>query len=187
MNGTKMLLLATALVASGLVAGPARAGDFAVYGSYWDTKDLGETAGGGVKFGFGNGPVRFDLRGTYFPDLSENFNQLVQDGTGDFKVKALVPEAGVSFNFAPDSSFQPYLGGGVSYYLLDTNRFNLDNEVGYYGLVGFHAGGAGGGPAFFAEGLYRSVKGTVRDNDIQNDIDLDLSGVAVNAGVLFRF
>ena len=58
---------------------PAAAGDFGIFGSFWDTDDLGETAGGGVKFSFGD---RFKLRaaGTYYPDLTEDAGDLVEDG-----------------------------------------------------------------------------------------------------------
>ena len=51
----------------------------------------------------------------------------------------------------------------------------------------------GGGPAFFAEGMYRKVDATIVDDDVTDPdslngkVGLDLSGVAVNTGVLFRF
>lgn len=176
-----------------LAAVPASAGDIGLYGSYWDTDALGETAGAGIRFGFGSGAVRFELRGSYFPDLSEDFDELVEDGdldVGDFEIKATVPEAGLVINLAPNGAVQPYVGGGVSYYLLDTNLFELDDEVGYYGVAGFTLGGGrGSGAAFFAEAMYRSVEGTVREDDdeLDEDVDIDLSGLAVNAGVRFRF
>ena len=61
----------------------------------------------------------------------------------------------------------------------------MDDEVGFYGLAGFETGGD---TAFFAEALYRSVEGTVTEgNDIVSDVELDLSGLSINAGVIFRF
>jgi hypothetical protein len=190
---TKIKQLLPVLTLAGLLASPALATDFGLYGTYWDTKALDSTAGGGVKLGFGEGVVRFEVRASHFPDISENFNQLVDDGTGRFKVRATVPEAGLTFNFAPEQRFQPYLGAGASYYVLDTNRFEIDDEIGYYGLVGFHVGRPEGGPAFFAEAMYRKVDATVKDDDVTDPdnlngkVGLDLSGAAVNAGVLFRF
>lgn len=189
---TKIKQLLPILTLAGLLASPALATDFGLYGSYWDTDALNSTAGAGVKVGFGSGVVRFELRGSHFPDLSENVNELVDDGTGRFKVRATVPEAGLTFNFAPESRFQPYLGAGASYYVLDTNRFEIDDEIGWYGLVGFHIGRAEGGPAFFAEGVYRKVDATIvnddaSDPDVNGKVDFDLSGPAINAGVLFRF
>lgn len=193
---TKARHLLPVLTLAGLLASPALATDFGLYGSYWDTDALNSTAGAGAKLGFGEGLVRFEVRASYFPDISESFDQLFEGDdleTGDFEVKATVPEAGVTFNFAPEKSFQPYVGAGASYYSLDTNIFEIDDEVGWYGLAGFHAGRPEGGPAFFAEAMYRKVDATVVDDDLtdpdnlQGKVELDLSGVAVNAGVLFRF
>ena len=169
---------------------PAAAGDGGIYGTYWDTDELGETAGAGIRWAFGDKVFRFELRGTYFPDLSEDFDELIEETdleTGTFEVEAIVPEAGFTFNFMPEAHFQPYAGAGGSYYVLDTNVFNLDDEFGYYALFGFQLGSAGDGPAFFAEGLYRWVEGTVEGDDVVEDFDIDLEGYAINAGVLFRF
>lgn len=171
-----------------LIAGaPAMAGDLGLYGSYWDTDALGETAGGGARFLIGDSALRFDLRGSFFPDLSEDFDQLVDDGSGEIEVEAVVPEAGVAYNFAPGNTTQFYLGGGLSYYFLDANERDIDDEVGYYGLAGLSLGSAGDGPAFFVEVMYRSVEGTVRDDEIDEDVDVDLTGPSANVGVLFRF
>jgi hypothetical protein len=169
-------------------AAPALAGGFGIHGSYWDTDALGETAGAGAKYTIGDAALRFELRGSFFPDLSENFGQLVGSDDGrDLEVEAVVPEAGIAFNFAPEANLQFYLGGGLSYYFLETSLFELDDEVGYYGVAGLVAGGAGDGPAFFGEVLYRSVEGTVTDDSLEDNVKLDLSGPSVNAGVLFRF
>ncbi len=189
---TKIKQLLPILTLAGLLATPALATDFGLYGTYWDTKALNSTAGGGARLGFGSGVVRFEVRASHFPDISENVNQLIDDGTGRFKVRATVPEAGLTFNLAPHQRFQPYLGAGASYYILDTNVFEIKDEIGYYGLVGFHVGRAEGGPAFFAEGMYRKVDATIANDDASNPdvngkVDFDLSGVALNAGVLFRF
>lgn len=170
-----------------LAAAPAMAGDLGLYGSYWDTDALGETAGGGAKFVIGDAAVRWELRGSFFPDLTEDFDQLVDDGSGEIEVEAIVPEAGIAYNFAPGNTTQFYLGAGLSYYLLDATDVELDDEVGYYGVAGLSFGGRGDGPALFAELMYRSVEGTVEDEDLVRDIDVDLSGPAANVGVLFRF
>lgn len=186
---TLVLSVLASLFALGSV--PAAAGDFAIFGSFWDTDDLGETAGGGVKFAFGD---RFRLRaaGTYYPDLSEDFDELVEDGdveTGSFEVEAIVPELGFTFNLTPDSPVELYLGAGGSYYLLDTNVFGIDDEFGWYALVGLAIGGGEDGPAFLIEGLWRDVEGTVTDvgNDVEDEFALDLAGFAANAGIVFRW
>lgn len=183
----------TILLTAALLAGTsAGASEFGLYGSYWDTDVLGTTAGFGIGAGFGDGPIRFDLRGSYFPDLSESFDDLTDfEGTGNYELEALVPEAGVSFNFLPGEVFRPYVGVGGSYYILDGSHFEVDNEVGYYGLAGFSAGGDS--VAFFAEAIYRRVEATVTDDDLEddfdldNEVDLDLDGLSLNAGVRWRF
>lgn len=170
-----------------LLATSAQAGELGLFGSYWDTKDLGDTAGAGVKYAIGDHALRLELRGSYYPDLTSDASEVVQGQTGDFELKAVVPEAGVTYNFAPGANTQLYVGAGLSYYLLDPNEFDVGNEAGYYGLAGFTAGGGGNGPAFFAEAIYRSVEATVQDDSLVRDVDLDLSGLSLNLGVLFRF
>lgn len=183
-----MFLLATTL----LFGNSAAASEIALYGSYWETDMLGNSAGFGIGAGLGGGPVRFDIRATYFPDLSESFFDLSDlHDDGDFAVRALVPELGVSFDFLPDETFRPYLGVGGSYYVLDDSRFEVDDEVGFYGAAGFSVGSESA--AFFAEAIYRSVEATVVDDDLTDEFELDrevaldLDGLSFNAGVRWRF
>lgn len=170
-----------------LLAMPAQAGELGIFGSYWDTDALDDTAGAGVKYAIGDAALRLELRGSFYPDLSSDAESVIQGQTGDVELEAIVPEAGVAYNFAPGANTQFYLGGGLSYYLLDTNMFEVDDEAGYYGLAGFTTGGGGDGPAFFAEAIYRSVEATVADEALVQEVDLDLSGLSVNLGVVFRF
>ena len=189
----KKTILCVAMLALLVSAPAAFAGDLGLYGSYWDTDALGETGGAGAKFAFGDGPVQFELRATYYPDISEEIGQLIDDGTGDFELEATVPELGVTFDFGPSDSFRPYAGGGVSYYLLSTNRFDTEDEVGFYGVLGAEFGPDSGRVGFYVEGAYRWVEATVKNEDDIDEIDLadevkiDLNGPTVNAGVVFRF
>ncbi len=176
-------------------ARPASAG-LGLFGSYWDTDELGETAGVGLKFK-GKGFLAFELRGTYFPDLSEDFNELIGEddpALGDLELEAIPIDAGLTINFGSQQSFNPYAGAGVSYFLLDSNVGDVDDEVGYYLLAGFELGGKSGGVGFFAEALLREVEGTfssdLEDLDdllIDDEIDIELGGLGVNAGILWRF
>ena len=167
---------------------PAFAGGLGLYGSYWDTDKLGETTGGGVKYAFGDAGLRLELRGSYYPDLAEDLDLFGL--RGPFDVEALVPEAGIAFHFAPGSPLQPYVGAGLSYYLFDSTfpiaGVELDDEVGVYAVGGFEGGG--GRTGFFAEAVYRSIEGTVTEQDeIVDEVDLDLSGISFNLGIVFRF
>jgi hypothetical protein len=180
---------------------PAAASELALFGSYWQPSDFEDTAGGGLLLGFGSGAVQFELRGTYYPDITEDLNDLLDtddDDLDDFELKAIPAEAGIVFNFARDSNVSPYIGGGATYYILDSNIGEVDDEAGFYVKGGIRAGGGGGGGVgFVAEALYRNVEGSVKfdpqdfgdidDVDFEDEFDLDLSGFAANVGIVFRF
>lgn len=190
----KKTVLSLAILALLVTAPAAFAGEFGLYGSYWDTDALGETGGAGAKWAIGDGPLKFELRGAYYPDISEDIGQLLGDtSTGNFEIEAIVPEVGVAFHFAPGAPVRPYVGGDLSYYLLDTNRYEIDDEVGYYGLVGAEFGAEDSKVLFFVEGQYRWVEATVTNENhldnpnIEDDATFDLNGPSVNAGVIFRF
>lgn len=178
----KMILCAAAALA--LAAGPATAGDFSVFGSYWDTSDADEAIGVGAKARFGI----VELRGTYFNDVTTD----TSPESRDFEVRAIPLEAGLSFKFAESERFSPYIGGGASYFMLDTNRGEIDDEVGWYGVVGADIG-APNGLSFMAEAIYRNVEATVTDEedltdpDIEDEVAFDLGGIGVNLGLVWRF
>ncbi|HEV2845259.1 MAG TPA: outer membrane beta-barrel protein [Thermoanaerobaculia bacterium] len=174
--------------------------DLSLFGSYWQTGDFDDTFGGGTRLGFGDGPVQFELRASYFPDIAEDFEQLFDSDSefeDQFEITAIPVEAGVTFNFAGNESFSPYIGGGASYILLDTDIGEVDDEVGFYVVAGFKAGGNDGGVGFVAEAIYRNIEGQVNfdpedfddvdDVDFDDDFDLDLAGVGANVGIVFRF
>lgn len=187
-----------------LLAGtPAFASDFAVFGSYLDTEDLEETVGGGVKAGFG-AAWQLELRATYFPDLTEDFESFADDpgdDPGDFTndIEAIPLDVGVKYNFGADQPLNFYVGGGGTYFLLDAERGEIDDEVGFYGVVGVEFARSVGGVGFFAEAIYREVEATVnRDVDDFDDLDdidfndllerdLDVGGIGANAGIIWRF
>jgi len=193
----RLPVLAAAVCALALAALPAAAGELVVYGSYWDTADLAESAGVGVKLGLGSGLLGFEARLGYYPDLTEEFNDVVDEALEDdldFEVEARPIDLGITLSFGQNAPLQPFLVGGGTYYLLDTNVLDVDDEFGYYFGGGLRVGG--GSFAFYAEALYRQVEGSVNgdidDPDDINDVfvddfDLDLSGLNVNAGLSWRF
>ncbi|HEV8577738.1 MAG TPA: outer membrane beta-barrel protein [Thermoanaerobaculia bacterium] len=165
-----------------LLAGPASAADFGLFGSYWDTKDADQALGVGGKVDF----ARFlELRASYFSDLTAD----TSPESRDFELKALPLEAGVNFKFAQSDRVQPYVGGGIGYYLLDTNRGDIDDETGWYGVIGANIKGSSN-LGFMVEGIYRGMEATVRGDDpgdITGDVDIDFGGLGVNAGLLWSF
>lgn len=198
----KTLIWAAAAVCV-LAGGPAFAGDFAVFGSYLDTEDLEETVGGGVKAGFGDA-LQLELRATYLPDLTEDFESFVDDPGDDpgrftNDIEAIPLDVGVKYSFGYDQPVNFYVGGGGTYFLLDAERGEVDDEVGFYGVGGIEIARSTGGFGFFAEVIYRDVEAVVdrdpqdfRDlDDIEFDRirkrDLDVGGLGANAGIIWRF
>lgn len=199
----KTMIWAAAAVFVLATAPAAHAGDFAIFGSYLDTEDLEETIGGGVKAGFG-GALQLELRGSYLPDLTEDFESFADDpgdDPGDFTndIEAIPLDVGVKYNFGADQPLNFYVGGGGTYFLLDAERGEIDDEVGFYGVVGVEFARSVGGVGFFAEAIYREVEATVnRDVDDFDDLDdidfndllerdLDVGGIGANAGIIWRF
>lgn len=176
----------SAVAALTLLAGPASATDFSVFGSYWDTKDADEALGGGAKLRLG----RFvELRGTYFSDVTAD----TEPERFDFEVSAIPIEAGLVFNFAENETFSPYVGGGAGYYLLDTTEGDIDDEIGFYAVLGAEFARQPSGLGFMVEAIYRSMEATITEDDdgfpddIEDDVVFDLDGLGLNAGVTWRF
>ncbi len=179
------------LIAGSLMATSASAASFSLFGTYWDTDRLGEAFGGGLAVGIPLGEVvELDLRASYLEELNDDpFDAIFDDDDvfQEFTVEMVPLDVGLRFNLQRRGSVNPYLGAGGTYYLLDTNTGNdIDDEVGYYGMIGARFGDAQGA-GFFTEILYRKVEATVVNNDLDDfDVDesvsLDLDGFSAIAG-----
>ena len=188
-----LVVIALMLVATS----PALASGFSVFGSYWDTSDVDETFGGGLGLSFplGEAGLGLDLRATYYQELSdEPIDNLFDDDEAVFQEESLevLPlEAGLRWSFNTDGTFNPWVGAGISYMLLDTTRSGLevDDETGFYVTFGSSFGDPDG-MNFFAEALYRSTEATVRSDDpdrIRDEVSIDLDGLGLNAGIVWRW
>lgn len=201
----KALFLALAVGAVGVVASPASAGGLHIYGSYWDVDDLGDTAGGGVMLAIPLGAaqrINLDLGATYYQQFESDdfFDRLIDDRESPFLrngVDVIPLDVGVSFAVAPRAPFNLTLGGGATYFMLDTDRGEVDDEAGWYGRVGAEFGGGGGGLGFFVAGIYRSAEAKVQndpddfrdipDIEFESETPFDLDGLGMNAGIVWRF
>ncbi len=168
---------------------PAVAGGISGYGSYWDTEDASDGYGAGAKLNVTfAGPIELELRGGYFPDLSEDIPG------GDLDLEVIPIEAGLIFRLpVADAAVSPYGGGGVGYYMLELEAegpggsatLDLDDEVGWY-LVGGLTIHLSDTLAIFAEGKYTTIEGTAENDDldlIEDEFDIDLGGIGANAGL----
>lgn len=183
-------------------ASPAMATGFELFGSYWNTSDVDDTFGGGIALGIPLGETGLGLkfRGTYYQELTdEPFDNLFDDDEPFFEEESLevAPiEAGLSYNFGRSETVNPWVEAGFTYFLLDTTRegFDVDDETGFHVAVG-SAFGNPDGVNFFAEALYRSTEATIvrrerrgdDDIDLRDEVNIDLDGFAVNAGVVWRW
>lgn len=191
------LFAAFALIA----AMPVAAADFTVTGSYWDTDIAGDAAGGGLILGMPfNDTLAFELRASYFEELSDDPLENAFDSDDpvfqERGIQVLPLEAGLRFTFGPGSRFRPHLAGGASYFLLDSDFGEIDDELGYYAAFGGTVGD-GEGPQFFFEGIWRKATAQVRldpedledvdDIDIEDEAEFDIDGFGANLGIRWSF
>lgn len=194
-------LLAAAICIAALAPASTRAADLSLFGSFWDTDVAGDAAGGGFGLGFPlNEVFAIELRGTYFEELSDDpFENAFDSDAPIFQnkgIQVLPVDAGVRLSFAPRAWARPYVGGGVSYFLLDSDFGDIDDELGFYVALGSRFGD-GQGADLFVEGIYRKATAQLTfdpedfddldDLDIDEEVDLDLDGFGINLGVRWNF
>lgn len=184
-------------------AAPGAAGGLSVFASQWDTSDAGDSLGWGVALGIPLGSTfDLDLRASRFDDFEDEPVARLFPGDAPQAevedVEATPLEVGLRLKLGRDRGFNPYLGAGVSYFLLDSSRMGVevDDEVGFYGLVGARLGD-GRGADLFVEALWRQVEATAEDDpgsigdlddiDFDDRVDLDLGGFAVQAGLVWSW
>jgi hypothetical protein len=198
----KVPFLLSLTAAAAITAAPGVAGDFSLFGAYWDTDVAGDTAGGGIKFGIPLGErFTLDIRGTYFEEIEDDpFSAIFDSDDPVFQeagIQAIPVDLGVSYTFVDSSAaFRPYITGGISYILLDSDFGEIDDETGWFAGVGAEFGDDIG-PRFFVEGIYRKAEAEVNldpddlddldDIDIDDNATFDIDGASVNAGIRWSF
>jgi len=172
----KRLGMVVAILA--LVSAPTQAGSFGVYGSFWSSDDADDSWGAGALVGFDFTKwVELEFHGTYYPDFGTEVS------TQDIEVKAIPVDGGLKFNFLPSSMVNPYAGLGVSYYFLDTNQGDIDNETGIYGEAGLDFGGENA--RFFVEAMWRKLDTSIGFGAFDEDVKFD--GIDWHAGGVWRW
>ena len=191
-----------ALAAVALLAAPSWAGGgVGFFGSWADSTDADNTYGGG-------GIIEFDLsphwemqfRGSRYVEWDVDFvlptdinnpGDIDQD-TRNQVFDTTVLEFGAAYNFIPKGAFEPYVGGGFSYWIFDLEPptdGEVKDEGGFYVLLGAEMSLSSQWGLFF-EGMYRNVKATLKGDDVgfqPINRELNMSGVAVNVGLLFTW
>lgn len=144
------------------------------FGSYWDkgSFDGSGGAGIGVSLPFIVDALRIDGRAHYFADSDY--------GRGDITVTPF--DLGVQLHMMPESTFDPYVLGGISYNYIDSKHISIDSTFGGYLGAGLDLELGTSLFKIFGEVMYRF-------SDIEN-IDghnLDASGMSANVGLKFHF
>ena len=170
----------------------AFAGAIGAFGSYWDTEDAGESYGYGLRLASTSDPAGFlELRLSRFDNFEDDEN-------GNYSSLEVIPiDLGMTLNMTPADSLQFYIGGGGSYYMMESEVDtpsgkrdpDIDDEWGWYGLAGIKLELS---PSLhlFAEGVYRRVEGSFpadKLEDVDSDVDFKLDGWGANAGLLLMF
>lgn len=101
------------------------------------------------------------------------------------KFSALPLELGLGVKFA-----NLFASAGLSYFVLDSDKGDIDSSAGFYLSGGFKSGQPKGGFGFYGDVLYRVLTSTVtvKDNEVTiGKKDVDLNGFGINLGDVFRF
>lgn len=171
----KMLWMGMA--AALLLAVPAvQAASLGGYASYLDSDELGSAWGGGGLLRFGGEVFGLDIRGSYvsFDDPS-------------FKIIPL--ELALMLRL-PVGPLGAYAGAGAGYYYIDPDRGSADDNVGAFPFLGLDA------PLGESIRLFGEVRWLYLETDIDAAIksaenigsqNVDVSGLGLNVGLLFKF
>jgi hypothetical protein len=183
----KRMLAVFAILALG--TGAVWANGVGVLSSYWTPADAdgGFGWGGKLQVDFGK-YVGLELRGTYFADMSEDL------GPVNLDLEVIPIEADLIGKIPLGSVVRLYAGGGGGYYMLDVkldhgDSLDVDDELGWFAVAGIELAPVEN-LALFAEFKYTGIKGTVKNDDIDNIVsgtDLDLSGPGANVGVMLTW
>jgi len=178
------------------------------YMSYWDIQaindfDIQGALGGGVVGQFRVNPhLALEMRISGF--LAGKTEDVFVPGQGwyenELTLSAVPVEAGLVGFLPLGDTFSLYGGPGIGYYFFDgefrstqgpveiTRDINLDDEAGFYALFGGRAQLAWN-IALFAEAKYTWVESSISQTVgiFQAKEDVDFSGLALQAGMIFTF
>ncbi len=171
----RLMLLAILSVS---VAGCAHGSglELGAFGSSLDSDDLGEGYGGGAKLEFN--PVDLlsvDARASYIR-------------FGDTDIDTVSLEVAGLVNLAMFAEhIVPYAGVGVGYYLFDGDGADVDDEVGFFPLVGVEIGLQPVSVLIEGRWLFLEADVDSAEAELENLTEATVDGFGVNLGLIFRF
>lgn len=169
-----VLLVVLAVTIGGCSHG--RGVEMGVFGTGLDSQDLGEGFGGGVKLELNPlDRVSIDARASYI-----NFD--------DTDVEVIPLEAAGLLNFPMlGERIVPYAGAGVGYYHFDGNGAEIDDNVGFFPLVGVEVGLQRISVMAEARWLFLQTDVDSAKAELANVTKANIDGVGINVGVIYRF
>jgi hypothetical protein len=168
-----------ALVAAALFIGGCSHGsglEVGAFGSSLDSRDLGAGYGGGAKVEINPiDLISVDARASWI-----HFS--------DVNIDMIPLELAALLNFsALGERIVAYVGAGGGYYFFDSDEEDLDDDVGFFPLVGVELGFHKVSVLAEARWLFLEADVDSAQDELQNLDDADVDGFGVNVGVLFRF
>jgi outer membrane protein W len=168
---------------------PASAGNIGVHAGWIDTDQAGDDAGWGILLDFNvSEHVQIELRGTDFREMT------TQVEGSDFNLQMTTIDLGFTYNFFKETwRLTPYVGGGGTYFLLDStpdSKGRIEDEYGWYGVAGLDFPIAKRWNIYL-EGMWRDAKMAIKGNDLGFEPTVDqgvnLNGPQVNLGIAFHW
>jgi hypothetical protein len=106
----------------------------------------------------------------------------------DFEIHMIPLEAALRLNLPLfGERIIPYVGAGGGYYFFEADDVDLDDDVGYFPLVGLEVGFRS--VAVFAEARWLFLEADVDGalDELEDLDEADVDGLGINVGLLFRF
>lgn len=143
--------------------------------SRWDPDEGEDSDGVGGKLSLDLGEaVGIELRGTYF----------------DEDALTVIPaDAGLVLKIPlAEDAITLFGSGGATWYFLDSDAGDVDDEVGWYAGGGLEIR-ITDGLSIFAEAHYRSLEYTATDDDPEEleDLDVDVTAMTYSAGLMLTW
>ncbi len=186
---------------------PAAAVDFGIFGSYWDSDDVGSALGLGGRIWVDiNDDLDFEVSAQWLEGFDDNPTLLEPTPLTTFLFRAMVEvdaipvDLGLTYSFG-DEGQGFFIGGGGTWAFLDGEIVitdpalpggiielgGVDDEFGWYAKLGYEAND------LFVDLLYRDLSATAEGLSavtlpgagIPSTIDIDLSGFQVSIGWRF--
>ncbi len=206
-----LLFVVTVVALLAASTSPAAAVDFGIFGSYWDSDDLGGAFGLGGRIWVDiNDDLDFEVSAQWLEEFEDDSSLLEPTPLAAFasvktKMEAIPVDLGLTYSFG-DAGQGFFIGGGGTWAFLDGEiEFpggpvaaplsddtlvldDIDDEFGWYAKLGYQARGG-----VFVDLLYRDLSATVAGltaetlagTGIPPEIDIDLSGFQVSLGWRF--